>query len=163
MYNEIKNIYVPTVYFDMDGVLADFERASIERGMVGSELKLVRNLYLELEPYPGAFDALKEIADMGFNTHIATKIPTHNPYAATEKLLWLEKYLPHMLPHTTITPNKGQLGTKDDFLIDDRIHKANVMDFNGTVLHFGPYGKYKDWEQTLDFFRKFIEEKRKGS
>lgn len=32
MYNEIKNIYVPTVYFDMDGVLADFERASIERG-----------------------------------------------------------------------------------------------------------------------------------
>lgn len=163
MYNEIKNVYVPTVYFDMDGVLADFERASIERGIIGSELKLVRNLYFDLEPYPGGLEALKEIADMGFNTHIATKVPTYNPYAATEKLLWIEKHIPHMLPHVTITSNKGQLGIESDFLIDDRIHKANVMDFQGTVLHFGPYGKYKDWEQALEFFRKFIEENKKGS
>lgn len=163
MYNEIKNVYVPTVYFDMDGVLADFERASIERGIIGSELKLIRNIYLELEPYPGGLEALKEISEMGFNTHIATKVPTNNPYAATEKLLWIQKYIPHMLSHNTITSNKGQLGIRRDFLIDDRIHKANVMDFKGTVLHFGPYGKYKDWDQALEFFRKFIAENKKGS
>lgn len=154
MYNEIKNKNVPTVYFDMDGVMADFDRAIIEYKMIGSKLKLVKGLYLDLHPYPGAFEAMDEIGKMGFNRHIATKIPDENPYAATEKLLWLRDKKPEMVQHTTITPNKGQLGNEFDFLIDDRIHKANVLDFKGTILHFGPNGEYKDWNSILDYFRK---------
>lgn len=154
MENEIKNIFVPTVYVDMDGVIADYARAIIEYGMPGEKLKMVQGVFRGLHPYPGAFAALDEIAKMGFNIHIATKIPDKNDFAATEKLQWINEHIPHMRPHTTITPNKGQLGQPWDYLIDDRIHKANVVEFRGTVLHFGPTGDYPDWESVLNFFRK---------
>ena len=133
-----------TIYVDMDGVIADFEKAMNEKGMAPKEFKMLRNTYMVLEVVPGARKGIKALQEMGYEIHIATKIPDDNPYAATEKLLWLRKHFPDLAVNVTITPNKGQLGNSKDFLIDDRIHKAKVSDFAGTVLHFGTEGKYKE-------------------
>lgn len=141
-----------TIYVDMDGVIADFEKSMNEKGMTPKEFKMLRNAYVELEVAPGAREGIKALQDMGYELHIATKIPDDNPYAATEKLLWLREHFPDLAVNVTITPNKGQLGNPEDFLIDDRIHKAKVADFAGTVLHFGPEGKYKEWMHVIDFF-----------
>lgn len=143
-----------TIYVDMDGVIADFDAKMEETGMTGKALKMVKGIYLTLSPIKGFIEALNELELMGYNIHIATKIPDDNPYAATEKLLWLEDHFPDILPNVTITPDKGQLGTVDDFLIDDRIHKAQIHKFQGTVLHFGCNGEYKNWNDIITYFRK---------
>lgn len=41
-----------------------------------------------------------------------------------------------MLKRTTITPDKGQLGNENDVLIDDRPHKGECKNFQGTFVHF---------------------------
>lgn len=140
------------IYVDMDGVMADFERAIVETGLEGPELKLIQGTYLNLHPYPGAFDALDKLEEMGFEIRISTKIPRNNLHAASEKLFWLERYRPKYISHTTITNDKGDSGRLGDYIIDDRPHKANVSNFNGTLLDFGPKNTYKDWDSILKFF-----------
>lgn len=140
------------IYIDMDGVIADFDKMMQQRTMSGKELKMVRGIYQELDVYPGAKEAITKLKNAGFTLHIATKIPDNNPYAATEKLLWLNEHFPELLPNVTITNNKGALGDRNSFIIDDRIHKANIPSFKGTVLHFGKDGFYKNWQDILDFF-----------
>lgn len=140
------------IYVDMDGVIADFDKMMQERTMDGKELKMVRGIYEELDVVDGAKEAISKLLDAGFKLHVATKIPDHNPYAATEKLLWLNKHFPELIPNVTITNDKGALGDRRSFIIDDRIHKANISSFKGTVLHFGKDGMYKTWDDVLKFF-----------
>lgn len=140
------------IYVDMDGVIADFEGYANELGKLPSEVKMMRGTYLRLKPYPDAKESINKLIARGFNLHVATKIPDDNPYAATEKLLWLGEHFPMLLPNVTITNDKGALGNRYSFLIDDRIHKANVSSFKGKVLHFGENGFYKNWSDVLNFF-----------
>jgi hypothetical protein len=83
---------------------------------------------------------------------VATKIPDRNPHAATEKILWLNEHLPGLGERIIITPNKACLGTANDFLVDDRAHKADASFFPGTFIHFGS-PKYPDWEAVMKEFR----------
>ena len=138
----------------MDGVIADFDNAIINTGLVGKSLKMVKGIYTELDIFPGAREGVSSLFDMGFQIHIATKIPDDNPYAATEKLLWLRRHFPELAVNVTITPDKGQLGLPEDYLIDDRPHKANIENFQGTLLHFGEKGIYKDWNSVIKYFKQ---------
>lgn len=140
------------VYVDMDGVIADFDRAMREYNLPGTELKLIKDVYLNLHPYPGAFEALPKLESMGYEIRISTKIPRNNPGAASEKLYWLENHCPKYVGVTTITNDKGDSGRPGDYIIDDRPHKANVSNFHGTLLDFGPNNTYKNWDAILDFF-----------
>lgn len=142
-----------TIYVDMDGVIADFDKAMADHGLTGKDLKMREGIYRNLEVAEGAKEGVQALFDMGYDLHIATKIPDHNPYAATEKLLWLREHFPELAVNVTITPNKGQLGTEGDYLIDDRPHKANIVNFQGTCLHFGPEGKYQNWQSVIQFFQ----------
>lgn len=144
--------YLSTIYVDMDGVIADFDAMIEKRGIDGKKLKMIRGIYEQLSPITGAQSTIQVLKEMGYRIHIATKIPDDNPYAATEKLLWLSKYFPELLPDVTITNDKGSLGNVNDFIIDDRIHKANVSNFKGTILHFGKNGYYHNWNHILDYF-----------
>lgn len=143
----------PKVFVDMDGVLADFEKARIASGLPADEFKLQLGAYRHLEELEGAMEALSWLESAGYDVFIATKIPTHAPNAATEKLRWIEERKPHLLRKTIITPHKGLLGEEGDFLIDDRPHKAHCDEFAGTLLHFGPQGVYRTWAGIRTFFQ----------
>lgn len=138
---------------DMDGVLADFEGAADSHGMPCVEYKMMPEAYLKLKPYPHAFKILDAIEEqLGIKVRLLTKIPDENPYAATEKLLWLREVEPKRSVKVTITDDKGSIGNEWDFLLDDRIHKANVENFKGTVLHYGLTGKLKDFKEVAEYF-----------
>jgi hypothetical protein len=140
-------------YSDMDGVLADFEGAANLHGMPCVEYKMMPEAYLKLKPYPHAFEILDAIEEqLGIKVRLLTKIPDENPYAATEKLLWLRKVEPKRAVKVTITDDKGSVGNEWDFLLDDRIHKANVANFKGTILHYGETGKFKDFKDVIEYF-----------
>lgn len=142
-----------TIYLDQDGPLADFQGAADAARLSPQEAKMVRGFYRGLPLTPGAKEAVEEL--LGFHhlhVFVATKIPDRNAYAATEKILWLHEHLPGLGERIIITPNKACLGTVDDFLVDDRAHKADASFFPGTFIHFGS-PRYPDWEAVMKRFR----------
>lgn len=138
------------IYVDMDGVVADFDKGAKETGKHPKEFKLIKGVYRNLHPIAGAIEALTKLRDKGYDIEIATKLPHENPYAATEKLLWIGDHMPWLIGHVTITSDKGQLGDKEDALIDDRMHKANAENFAGCLIHFGTE-TFPDWESVLKY------------
>ena len=155
----------PRIYLDMDGVLADFERDMIEYGLPASRLKLIPGAYRDLKPISGAINGVHSLLEMGFFVLILTKIPSENPFAATAKIQWLNEHLPVLEDLIIITPDKGCVGTHDDFLVDDFPEWANAHNFPGTVIKFS--GKedvitanhhVTDWKELVYLFA----EKRKG-
>ena len=150
---KLKNNKRVVVYCDMDGVVADFEGGALENKMEPHEFKLKKGAYFNLKPYKYAFEVLKAIEkQLGVEIYMLTKIPDENPYSATEKLLWLAKYAKERSVNVIISPDKGCVGSEDDFLIDDRPHKAKVKDFRGTFLYFGENGKFKDFKDVAEYF-----------
>lgn len=140
------------VFVDMDGVIANFEEGVKSAGVTNEQFKLTIGNYRRLQPYPAGLAGVRELIRLGFDVWIATKIPTKAPWAATEKLCWINEHLPELERSVIITPNKGTLGSSKDFLIDDRPHKAHCEEFAGNFLRFGPHNEFKDWAQVLSHF-----------
>lgn len=135
----------PRAYVDMDGVLADFDRQTRAICIEPSDAKHRAGFYLELPRMTGALFGIEYLEAQGFEVWILTKIPAGNPYAATEKLLWVREALPkHLHDRVIITADKGALGRPVDILIDDHPEWANASNFGGRVIHF------KTWGQVID-------------
>ena len=60
------------IYIDMDGVLADFEKAADLHGLDPKEFKMLPGAYRHLEWMPGAENALEYLIANGANVWIAT-------------------------------------------------------------------------------------------
>lgn len=138
----------PRVYVDMDGVIADFEGALRAHGLTPGELKIKRGAYQALPIIEGAKEALHAFIRMGLEVFGLTKIPGSNPYAATEKLLWIAAHFPELHDRVIITPDKGCVGTPRDFLIDDHPEWANADKFAGTIVRFAG-----DWPAVVEQIR----------
>lgn len=132
------------IYVDMDGVIADFE-ANL-KGRNPKSVKLMPGTYIRLDPIQGALEAVRTLIASGHDVWIATKTPTHNLLADSEKKHWINEYIPELLDKTIITPDKGCL--RGDVLIDDRPHKANCEAFEGTFIHFGSE-EFPTWDEVL--------------
>ncbi|UYE98807.1 putative 5'3'-deoxyribonucleotidase [Xanthomonas phage XbC2] len=132
------------IYVDMDGVIADFE-ANL-KGRNPKSVKLMPGTYIRLDPIQGALEAVRTLIAAGHDVWIATKTPTHNLLADSEKKHWINEYIPELLDKTIITPDKGCL--RGDVLIDDRPHKANCESFEGTFIHFGSE-EFPTWDEVL--------------
>jgi 5'(3')-deoxyribonucleotidase len=138
------------VFVDMDGVIVDFDAYMTERGMTGDEVKKQPGSYLAMPVIPGAIEAVRSVIGMGFEVWIATKPPTGMPYAYSDKAAWIFENLPELKRRVIVTHDKGLLGDAGDFLCDDRPHKANCEQFQGTLLRF--IDGYH-WPQALDILR----------
>ena len=162
----------PRVYLDMDGVIADFERDMIEKGLSAKQLKVIPGSYRNLRPMPSAVEGVHKIIELGFFVIVLTKIPSENPFAATEKILWLNEHFPILEDHIIITPDKGCVGERRDFLVDDHPEWANAHNFPGTIIKFGGHrgqvdmhrvsGFAPDWEILVDIFKNHSKNKYKG-
>jgi 5'(3')-deoxyribonucleotidase len=144
----------PRIYIDMDGVVADFEKQCAKVGLEPKIAKLLNDTYLNLEPMPGAVEAITRLVKLAPNRiFLLTKIPSRNPLAAYHKYLWVYRYLPMVGDHVIITPDKGCVGTRDDVLIDDHPEWANAHNFAGTVI---PFGAHHDvtWAELLPILER---------
>ena len=135
----------PRVYIDLDGTLADFEASYKRHGHEPAIYKKLAGAYYQLDPIQGAIEAVDALSRMGLHTWILSKLPSENPYSATEKLLWVRRHLPSLADRVILSPDKGCVGSAGDFLIDDRPDWANADAFRGTVIAFKG-----DWRQTLE-------------
>lgn len=140
---------VPRVYVDMDGVLADFDKACTQAKKKPSELKLILGVYRNLEVIPGAINAIEKIVEMGYEVWALTKPPSKNPSAASEKIEWMYEHFPVFKDRIIITPDKGAVGESRDFIIDDHPEWANVENFRGIIIKFE-----NNWEYIVDYLSK---------
>lgn len=126
----------PRAYCDLDGVLADMEAGAQAVRMPLREFKLQPGAYLHLPKIEGATHAIATLEQRGYQIFVLSKIPTENLGAATEKLVWIKHNFPQLNDRVIITPDKGAVGRKCDFLIDDHPEWANAERFPGCLIHF---------------------------
>jgi 5'(3')-deoxyribonucleotidase len=144
------------VFVDMDGVLVDFDGYIARHGITGDEAKRRPGAYLDMQPIPGAIEAVRSLIGMGFEVWVATKPPTGVSYAYSDKAQWVLDYLPELKRRIIITHDKGLLGDGGDYLCDDRPHKANCEKFAGTLFRFVD-GFH--WPQALAYFREIRQQR----
>jgi len=135
----------------MDGVVADYERSADEKGLSYREARFVPGFYLELPVMLGAQDAITALDQAGFEIFFLTKPPSKNPYAASEKLMWMMRHFPKYYDRVIITPDKGCVGYSTDFLVDDHPEWANAHTFRGKVIHFGQQ-PHENWDAIVTWF-----------
>jgi 5'(3')-deoxyribonucleotidase len=142
------------VFCDSDGPIADFDLALNNDGRSAEIFKHEPGVYLWLPITPGAVHALrklKEYDDAGLlRTWILTKTPSNSPYAYTEKVLWYRRNFPWLEDRVILTHDKHLMGTENDFLLDDRPHKANANKFRGTFTFFDTAKPNKCWQEFVN-------------
>lgn len=139
------------IFIDLDGVIVDFESYRNRLGLSGDEVKKSPGAYLCMKPMVGALEAIRSLIGKGFDVWIASKPPTGIALAYADKAQWVYGNLPELKRKIILTHNKGLLGDANDYLIDDRPHKADCHRFPGKLLVFceEDFG----WNQILEFFR----------
>jgi len=136
---------MPTLYLDMDGVLADFnalarqtlkatrqdEHDAAQRGRWPQEewtkLKSVPNFYRKL-PKTDIADELVTLArrfrdKLGWDIRVLTAIPKNNdmPDAFQDKMEWMQEHYPDIRVHFgPYSKDKQHHAREGDYLVDDR-------------------------------------------
>lgn len=140
------------IYFDMDGVLVDFESGVAK---LSDELKEeykgrideVPGLFTLMEPAPGAVEAAQLLAKH-FDVYILSTSPWNNPTAASDKIEWVKKYMNSIFHKRVIITHHKEL-LLGDYLIDDR-SKNGASEFKGEWLQFGSE-QFPDWDAILNY------------
>lgn len=138
------------IFIDMDGVLADFDGLKQDLGVDGDTMKRMPGCYMRLQPMPDAISSVRSLIGMGYECWVATKPPTGISQAYADKAAWVLQWLPELKRHIIITHDKGLLGERGDFLVDDKLHKANCRMFKGVILEFG---RETGWPPIMEYFR----------
>lgn len=139
-----------TIYLDMDGVLADYDKGAEAAGISLDEFHATPGAFRHLDLMPGAREALKRISQVPGWTVALLSTPSKERFeeASREKREWAAENLPMILPENIhLTDDKSTVGTEQDILVDDHPEWSNADKFPGTVIHFtGP----EVWDAVLE-------------
>lgn len=150
---------VEKIYFDMDGVLADFDRGITELGKIAKvnqseatsvtddalwdAVRRVDNFYDKLEPMAGAVEMFKKIYSVyGDKCEILSAVPKPHrniPSAREDKIKWVRRVLSDQVVINLVYRAEKQdfVKGKGCILIDD--YQINIDEWNeagGTGILF---------------------------
>jgi 5'(3')-deoxyribonucleotidase len=145
-----------TIYFDMDGVLADFVKGcrdilkldfidlnkDIPDDFMWNEMKNHSHYYLQLEPVYGTLELFRNTLKIygAERVQILSAIPKPKRgivNAASDKLLWVKKYLGDKVVVNLCQREEKQALAKGNILIDDYL--INIEEWRkegGLGIHF---------------------------
>ena len=140
------------LYFDMDGVLVDFDS-----GLALQDEQTLREyeghydeipgLFGQMKPMPGAIDAVKKLSKY-YDCYVLTTAPWRNLSAWSDKLLWVKQYFKGLFYKRIIITHCKHL-CKGDVLIDDR-DRNGASEFEGEWIQFGSKS-FPDWDTVLTY------------
>jgi 5'(3')-deoxyribonucleotidase len=143
------------IFFDMDGVLVDFDGYCIVNGLRPEDTKRREGAYKLMHPIAGAIDGIRKVMSIagqyGGEVWLATKPPTGIPWAYADKVSWVLEHLPELKRRIIITHDKGMLGGEYDILVDDRPWRANCCAFRGRLIMFG----WAEWPRSEPCLKSF--------
>jgi hypothetical protein len=135
----------PTLYLDMDGVVADFDAMAAQHlgrdlsgytqdgifSFVGDEwpkIQAIERFYRDLPPMKGCWqlvDTARQYRDrLGWRLLFLTAIPRLNdmPWAQYDKILWVNQHFPDIAVHFgPYSHDKQHHCRPGDILVDDRL------------------------------------------
>ena len=147
------------LYFDMDGVLVDFE-SGIRRLPLETikeyegRLDEVPGIFALMDPMPGAIEAVIKLAEC-YDVYILSTAPWKNPSAWADKVSFVHKYFPQVFHKRLILSHHKDL-CKGDYLIDDR-SRHGADSFEGEWIQFGSE-RFPDWKAVLRYLTRDNEE-----
>ena len=140
------------LYFDMDGVLVDFE-SGIRRLPPGiaseyeGRLAEVPGIFGLMDPMPGAVAAVERLAKV-YDVYILSTAPWNNPSAWADKVRFVQRWFPEVFHKRLILSHHKDL-CKGDYLIDDR-SKHGADSFEGEWLQLGGE-RFPTWDSILGY------------
>ena len=140
------------LYFDMDGVLVDFESGLAQQSNqtlkeYDGRFDAIPGLFGMMQPIPGAIEAVHRLNEY-YDCYILSTAPWKNPSAWSDKVLQITEYLDDVF-HRRVVITHCKNFCKGDILIDDR-GKNGANEFEGEWIQFGSE-KFPDWKAVLDY------------
>lgn len=140
------------IFFDMDGVLVDFnsgvEKLSEEtKNQYKGRIDEVPGIFSLMEPIPGAIEAVHLLAKR-YDVFILSTSPWNNPTAASDKIEWVKKYMNDVFHKRIILTHHKEL-CRGDYLIDDK-GKNGASEFSGEWIHLGSK-EFPDMDAVLNY------------
>lgn len=151
------------LYLDIDGVVADFDKAMLE---LCPEMEFLKNtgpedrsqkvdeivksnplIFEELPPFEGSVEAVNKLFEI-YEVYFLSTPMWDIPESFMGKRLWLEKYFGNQCRKKLILTHRKDL-VHGDYLVDDRL-KNGAKEFKGFHLHFGTE-TFPSWVETLNF------------
>ena len=136
------------IYVDMDGVIADFDKAAKEQGDGKRPDKYVD--YRNLDLIPGAQSALIKL-NKDFDIFIASTPPWDRPEVWGHKREWIADHFNWLKKKVILTHRKDLL--IGDILIDDSRWRRQP-DFKGEWFWFNQNWDNKNWKACLEWIYK---------
>lgn len=127
------NTIMITLYLDMDGVLADFNKEYTKFDPKKEDRKKFRDsvmnhkIFTRLDFMPDTQELLNHVSRLqGVDVQILTSMGTHDPLqgneARTQKQQWLDKHnIPYKANFVRNKEEKAQYATPTSILIDDSV------------------------------------------
>ena len=137
------------LFFDMDGVLVDFQsgidKLSDEtKQEYEGRLDEVPGIFSLMDPMPGAIEAVHELSKY-YDVYILSTAPWKNPSAWSDKINWITKHFGDIFKKRVILTHCKHL-VNGDYLVDDRA-KNGASEFPGEWVQFGSE-RFPDWEEV---------------
>lgn len=150
------------LYFDMDGVLVDFESGirstpPQELAHYAGRLDEVPGIFSRMLPLPGAIEAATLLA-AHFDVYVLSTASWHNPSAWHDKLCWIHRYFgaheESIFYKRLILSHQKHLNA-GHYLIDDRL-KNGADRFTGQHIHFGTPA-FPHWEAVTHYLLQQVQ------
>lgn len=152
-----------SVFVDMDGVLADFHRATREQlGIVTSHdgpdppglwdaIRKHGEFYRDLPLMPGARELWTGVRALDPKACILTGVPSSIPNVATQKRHWFWEHFEYAPVICCASRNKRDHGKPGDILIDDREqHRALWEEMGGIwITHVSAASSLRQLDQSV--------------
>ena len=140
------------LFFDMDGVLADFEsglKRLDEKTLkeYGEYYDQIPGLFSLMSPIEGAVKAVKTLSQH-YDVYILSTAPWKNLSAWSDKRTWVTKYF-HGIFYKRIILTHRKDFVIGDYLIDDR-SRNGASEFCGEWIQFGS-DEFLDWESVVSY------------
>jgi 5'-nucleotidase len=152
------------LYLDMDGVVADFDKAietfipdlrtsdvyldhETRSAKVDAICESNPDFFHNLPPIEGAIEAAKKLFEI-YDVYFLSTAMWNVPNSFTGKRIWLENYFGDLAKKRLILTHRKDLAI-GDILVDDRL-KNGAAEFKGLHIHFGTE-KYPNWNVVLPY------------